>query len=859
MVTSRTALPTAEIDDDTAAELWLEQIPAHYGEQGRTRIADAIALMQRCVGDELLETGESAARHRLGTADILMGLRLDTETLCAALLGGCIGRGEIDSRTLDAHCGAGVSRMVQDLGRIAQLAELEPKANSEPRDKPRHKPREHARREENLRRMLLAIAEDVRAILVVLAERLYLMRAAKQLPAERLRELAEDTTRLYAPLANRLGVWQLKWELEDLALRYSQPSEYQRIARLLRERRDERQQFIAEVVQSLQTEFDRIGLRASITGRPKHIYSIWRKMQRKRVDIDGIFDLRAVRIMVDSEDDCYTALSVVHSLWPYIPDEFDDYISKPKGNLYRSLHTAVTGPDGKVLEVQIRTPEMHQHAEYGVAAHWAYKEAAGHDAAFQRRIVLMRNWLERTLEAEPGAGAGAGAGADASGPVGAIAGATAGDVAGSNAGVGAVAGVGVRAVSGAGAGACAVAGASPGTSTGAAARTGSAAGAGPSAAMSLGPDRIVRTTDRADSNASDNPSSGHGSAATRHQEVAASIYVLTPQAKVIELPPGSTPLDFAYAIHSEVGHHCRGARVDGRIVPLTHKLANGETVEIITQKNAAPSRDWLSIHHGYLTTSRARNRVRQWFKQQDFERHLTEGRSLLDKELTRLGIDAKPPLEQLAERFNLQRGDDVLAAIGRGDLSVGTAARQVGEPRHERRDALTESEQGAQLAQSRRKRQHQGQPEVVVAGVPDLMTQIASCCHPVPDDPIIGFITRGRGVAVHRANCSNITNLADEDQERLIEVEWAEQPNHAAYPVDIIITAADRKGLLRDVSSVLADEDANVIATETQTDATNDRASMRFRVEVSDIDQLEQVCAKLRQLSDVIEVRRTGG
>ena len=749
MVTSRTALPTAEIDDETAAALWLEQIPTHYGEQGRARIADAIALMQRCVGDELLETGESAARHRLGTADILMGLRLDTQTLCAALLGGCIGRGEIDATTLDAHCGAGVSRMVQDLGRIAQLAELEPKASSPPRDKTRDKPREHARREENLRRMLLAIAEDVRAILVVLAERLYLMRAAKQLPAERLRELAEDSSRLYAPLANRLGVWQLKWELEDLALRYSQPHEYQRIARLLRERREERQQFIAEVVERLQTEFDRIGLRASITGRPKHIYSIWRKMQRKRVDIDGIFDLRAVRIMVDSEDDCYTALSVVHSLWPYIPDEFDDYISKPKGNLYRSLHTAVTGPDGKVLEVQIRTPEMHQHAEYGVAAHWAYKEAAGHDAAFQRRIVLMRNWLERTLEAEP--------------------------------------------------------------------------------------------------------------STTAHQEVAASIYVLTPQAKVIELPPGSTPLDFAYAIHSEVGHHCRGARVDGRIVPLTHKLASGETVEIITQKNAAPSRDWLSIHHGYLTTSRARNRVRQWFKQQDFERHLTEGRSLLDKELTRLGIDAKPPLEQLAERFNLQRGDDVLAAIGRGDLSVGTAARQVGEPRHERRDALTEPEQGAQLAQSQRKRQPQGQPEVMVAGVPDLMTQIASCCHPVPDDPIIGFITRGRGVAVHRANCGNITNLADEEQERLIDVEWAEQHNHATYPVDIVITAADRKGLLRDVSSVLADEDANVIATETQTDATNDRASMRFRVEVNDIGQLEQVCAKLRQLSDVIEVRRTGG
>jgi GTP pyrophosphokinase len=714
--------------------------------------------MQRCVGDEQLETGDSAVRHRLASADILVGLRMDAQTLCAALLGGCLGRGNIDAASLDTQCGAGVARMVQDLGRIGQLAELEPKASGGRRGKPR----EHQRREENLRRMLLAIAEDVRAILVVLAERLYLMRAAKRLPAERQRELAYETQRLYAPLANRLGVWQLKWELEDLALRYLEPAEYQRIARLLRERRDERQAYIAEVIATLEREFQRVGLHANISGRPKHIYSIWRKMQRKRVDIDEIFDLRAVRVMVDSEDDCYTALSVVHGLWPYIPDEFDDYISKPKGNFYRSLHTAVTGPDGKVLEVQIRTQEMHQHAEYGIAAHWAYKESAGHDAAFQRRVVLMRNWLERTLE----------------------------------------------------------------TPT--------------------------------DAEASDEPNKDLDAGDPAQAAGSASIYVLTPQAKVIELPPGATPLDFAYAIHSEVGHHCRGARVDGRIVPLTYQLSSGETVEIITQKNAAPSRDWLSVHHGYLVTARARNRVRQWFKQQDYERHLAEGRSQLDKELTRLGIDTKASLEPLAARFNLQRGDDVLAAIGRGDLAVGAVARQLDASRLDRREASAESEPAALAPSPRRRRRSGDRPEVVVAGVPDLMTQIASCCHPVPDDPIVGFITRGRGVAVHRANCPNVIGLRDDEQERLIEVEWAEQPDSAAYPVDIIITAADRRGLLRDVSSVLADEDANVIDTETHTDATNDRASMRFTVEVSDVDQLERVCGKLRQLTDVIEVRRTG-
>ena len=758
MVTPRTTLPDSASDDVATAAVWLARIPEHYSTEARARIGEATSLMARCIADDRLETGETAARHRLATADILIGLQLDAQAVCAALLAGCVERAGIDESSLDAKFGTGVARMVRDLGRISQLAELEPKANARAREKPR----EHQRREENLRRMLLGIAEDVRTILVVLAERLHLLRAAKNLPTERLRELAQDTNRLYAPIANRLGIWQLKWELEDLSLRYLQPDEYQRIARLLRERRNEREAYIGLVIGALQQEFARIGLRASISGRPKHIYSIWKKMQRKRIDIDEIFDLRAVRVMVDTEDDCYTALSVVHGLWPYIPKEFDDYISKPKGNYYRSLHTAVTGPEGKVLEVQIRTPEMHQHAEYGVAAHWAYKEAAGHDEAFQRRVVLMRKWLEQTLEANTG-------------------------------------------------------------------------------------------------NPSAQPTPGAANQSTEDGSGSSTVYVLTPQAKVIELPPGATPLDFAYAIHSEVGHHCRGARVDGRIVPLTHRLSSGETVEIITQKNATPSRDWLSAHHGYLATSRARNRVRQWFKQQDYERHLGEGRALLDKELSRLGIEAKSPLEPLAQRFNLQHAEDVLAAIGRGDLAVGAVARQLSPARPEPRDSTSESEFGSSSvsAPSRRRQRASGRPEVVVAGVPDLMTQIASCCHPVPYDPIVGFITRGRGVAVHRNSCLNITTLRDEDQDRLIEVEWARQPDTATYPVDIIITAADRKGLLRDVSSVLADEDANVIGTETQTDATNDRASMRFTVEVSDVDQLEQVCGKLRQLTDVIEVRRS--
>ena len=747
MVKPQTNLPETAADDALSARHWFERLAEHYGDDGRARIADALERMLAAIGDEQLETGESAARHRLATADILHGLRMDADTLSAALLNGCLDRPGVSERSVGERFGAAVTRMVRDLGRIGQLAGIAAEAAAKPRDRLRH--------EENQRRMLLGIAEDVRALLVVLAERLHLLRAAKALPAERQRELALDTQRIYAPLANRLGVWQLKWELEDLALRYLEPETYQRIARSLRERRDERQAYIGRVIATLEAECARAGLRASLSGRPKHIYSIWRKMQRKGVDLDRIFDLRAIRVLVDSEDECYTALSIVHGLWPYIPEEFDDYISKPKGNLYRSLHTAVRGPEDKPLEVQIRTHEMHEHAEYGVAAHWAYKEAAGHDAAFQRRVVLMRNWLERTL-----AGGGSEDGADSDAPA----------------------------------------------------------------------SRLDAPT----------------------------IYVLTPQAKVVELPLGATPLDFAYAIHSEVGHHCRGARVDGRIVPLTHKLASGETVEIITQKNAHPSRDWLNPHQGYLVTARARNRVRQWFKQQDYDRHLSEGRAALEKELARLGIEAKPQLDKLAARFNLQRGDDVLAAIGRGDLATGAVARQVGEVRSERRPEPAEPSSQGDAPAPRRAPRGSGHPEVTVAGVSDLLTQIAHCCQPVPYDDIVGFVSRGRGVVVHRRSCSNIQRLSDEERERLIEVDWAQQPEHAAYSVDIVVVAADRKGLLRDVSSVLADEDTNVLGTRTQTDPTNDRASMRFTVEVADMGQLEHVCGKLRQLSDVIEVHRTG-
>ncbi len=728
-------LPEQDSDDEGAIRHWLDSLASHYPTEELKQVARACAALTRCRGDRRIETGETHVRHVLSTADILVRLRMDYETLIAALLNGCLDRGELSEAVLLERFGPGVAHMVAGLARIDQIANVD--AIIAAKDQQQH--------EENLRRLLLGIAEDVRVVLVVLAERVHLMRAIKGLESEQRAKIARDTRRIYAPLANRLGIWQVKWELEDLSLRYLQPDDYRRIAELLAERREEREHYIAVVIQMLRDKFEEAGIQAEVTGRPKHIYSIWKKMQRKGVDIEEIFDLRAVRIMVRTVPDCYAALGLVHGLWKHIPKEFDDYIATPKGNMYQSLHTAVVGPEDKPLEVQIRTHEMHRHAEFGVAAHWAYKEAKGHDAEFQRRVVWMRNWLELKNEGE-----------DAS-------------------------------------------------------------------------DFVERF---------------------KAEFEPVHVYVLTPQSKVVELPRGATALDFAYAIHSEIGHRCRGARVNGRIVPLNQPLNSGDSVEILTHKQAAPSRDWLSPHHGYLVTARARNRVRQWFRQQNFDQHLQEGRTLLERELSRLGISAKPQLDELAPKFNFKRGEDLLAAIGRGDLPVGQVTRRLGEPKPE-----DSKEEEPKVRPSQRHKTSRGS-DVIVEGVDDLMTQMAQCCKPVPHDPIVGFVTRGRGVTVHRKNCGNLRRLPPGEAARLVQVRWADQPADASYAVDLLVIAADRKGLLKDVSSVFADEEVDIVAVDTHSEKTTETASMRFTVEVKDMAKLERVQAKLQQVPDVLELRR---
>lgn len=737
MVKPAYRLPDQDSSDEAAIRHWLDNLLPNYPKEELKLIAGACAALTRCRGGRRIDTGETQVRHVLATADILAQLGMDHETVIAALLNGCLEEGDLTEAQLADRFSRGIARMVGDLARIGQIANVE--AIIAAKDQHEH--------EENLRRLLLGIGEDVRVVLVVLAERAHLMRMIKHLDPERRVKIARDTQRVYAPLANRLGLWQIKWELEDLALRYLEPEQYRAIARELAERRAEREQYIKDVIVILRQTFAEAGIQAEITGRPKHIYSIWRKMQRKGVDLKEIFDLRAVRVLVDTVADCYAALGLVHGLWRHIPKEFDDYIATPKGNLYQSLHTAVIGPGDKALEVQIRTHEMHRDAELGVAAHWAYKESKGQDAGFQRRITWMRQWLELKNEGE-----------DAS--------------------------------------------------------------------------EILERF--------------------KSELEPAHVYVLTPKAKVIELPKGATPLDFAYAVHSEIGNRCRGARVDGRIVPLSHRLASGETVEILTQLNATPSRDWLSPHQGYLTTARARNRVRQWFKQQDHDLHVQEGRVALEKELARLAIADKPQLDQLALRYRYRRGEDLLAAIGRGDLSVGLVARQVGEPRALEPQPL-ETEPRARPPSKPRP----GAGEVVVEGVDDLLTQIANCCKPVPYDTIVGYITRGRGVTVHRRDCPNVRHLPPGEQTRLIRVRWASQPADATYPVDVLVIAADRKALLRDISSVFADDDVDVVGVNTHSDRSTDTAAMRFTVEVRDMEHLERVLVKLHQVPDVLDVRRS--
>ncbi len=694
----------------------------------------AVEVAARAHAGQFRASGEPYVVHVLTVAEILSGLGLDVETLAAAVLHDVVEDTAITLSELELEFGSTVARLVDGVTKMARISRRREEGQAVAGHDDQHA--------ESLRKLLLATVEDVRVILVKLADRLHNMRTLEFLDAERQYRIARETLDIYAPLANRLGIWQFKWELEDLAFRYLNPEAYRDIATKLDEKRSDRERDIQCVVDRLQRELAAAGIQAEVTGRPKHIYSIWRKMQRKNVDFHQIFDVRAVRVLVQEVADCYAALGVVHSLWHHIPKEFDDYIANPKGNNYRSLHTAVVGPRGRTLEIQIRTREMHEQAELGVAAHWRYKEGARFDPAFERRIAWLRQVLD-WKEEDSGAG-----------------------------------------------------------------------------------DFIDRFKLEAGKER---------------------IYVLTPQGQVLDLPQGATPLDFAYYIHTDVGHRCRGARVNGRMVPLTYELHSGEQVEILTTRQGRPSRDWLIPHLGYLRTARARAKVRQWFKVQDEGKNMAAGRALLERELARLGYGDIDP-DVLVKRFRHKDLGSLQAAIGRGDISPAQIAAAASE-------LVGDHPRENELHPVRHSRARTG-GGIQIRGVGNLLTHMAQCCKPVPPDPVIGYITRGRGVTIHRQDCPNMLRLQSDDRDRLIEVEWGAREDDL-YPVDIEIHAYDRPGLLRDIAAVLASERANVTATDTHTDKKTSLARMRLTVEIRNMAQLSLLLNRINQLPNVLEVRRT--
>ncbi len=589
-----------------------------------------------------------------------------------------------------------------------------------------------AQRLEGVRKLLLAMAQDIRVVIVALAERVWLMRSLQQRdPAEQL-AVAHQTMDLYAPLANRLGVWQLKWELEDLSFRIIEPDTYKAIARRLDERLVDRERYIATLIQTLEEQLATAGITGTVQGRPKHIYSIVKKMRSKSLDFEGLYDVRAVRVIVEEIRDCYAVLGIVHHLWTPISGEFDDYIARPKGNHYRSLHTAVIGPEGKAVEIQIRTREMHRDSELGIASHWRYKEGGSRaDRRFDERVAWLRQMLEWQKEVSHAATRGAAQ--------------------------------------------------APADET---------------------------------------------------------IYVFTPQGRVIDLPRGATPVDFAYHVHSDLGHRCRGAKVDGAIVPLNQPLQNAQRVEIITVRQGGPSRDWLNPEYGYLKSPRAQAKVRQWFKQQHLEEDIAQGRAILEKILARLG-KGHPNLERLAAQSGFPRVEDFWVGLARGDVSP----RQI--------ELLLEPQAPpveADLTPTLRRAAETGSEGVLVLGVTNIATFMAKCCKPVPPEPIVGFVTRGRGVSIHRANCRSLAALTTNQWQRMIPASWG-KTSQGVFSVDIAVDAVDRQGLLRDISETFTRERINVTAVNTQ--SRGDRARMRFTVQITSLDQMARALEALQSVAGV--------
>ncbi len=738
-------------------------------EQDGDRVLDALAFVKPyyegstvSAGQDAFESDQDVLEFSQCVATVLAQVETDADTRIAALLFELPVVDPAAAKKIEERFGKEVNDLVNGVRQLMRLHEQTFVQHEALRSK--NAAQEAAAQLEVLRKMLLAMAVDMRAVLVRLATRVATLRyfADRKLQNERSRQYARETFDLYTPLANRLGIWQLKWELEDLSFRFLEPEAYRRIASQLEEKRVEREAFIADAIKRLQSEMAAAGIKAEVFGRPKHIFSIWNKLRGKEIEFSDLYDVRAFRVIVEDVKTCYTVLGIVHNIWPPIPEEFDDYISRPKPNGYQSLHTIVIAEDGRPLEVQIRTNDMHEFAEYGVAAHWRYKEAGNSNFSGQKYDEKIA-WLRQLL-----------------------------------------------------------------------------------AWKSEVVDTVVGQEDV------------HRDWVEKLKSATLDdrIYVLTPQARVIELPNGATPIDFAYHLHSDIGHRCRGARVDGVLVPLNTQLKNGQTVEIITAKGVnavagavGPSRDWLSP--GYAASSRTRAKVRAWFNAIDMQETLSNGRALIEKTLQREGKTAIN-LEELAHTLGFSKLDDLFLAVGKDEFSLRTVEHAL---HGETPDAARQEEDAVIPRKSRSSSVvHGAKSGVLVVGTDGLLTQLARCCKPAPPDEIVGFITRGKGVSIHRADCKNFAEMQNKAPERVIHTAWGSPEATTVYPVDIFVLASDRQGLLRDISDIFLREKINVIGVSTQ--SAKGTARMAFTAEIGSTAQLNKALNIISEVSGVIEAKR---
>ena len=750
MVKVRQDHPIAD-DGQVDVEAWMDRLSSMHAESALTNNESARKELRRAAelslslvdihAEDDHSWGEDFTCFRIGLemAEILADLQLDQDALVAAILYRAVRENKITLVEVQAQFGDTVSKLVKGVLRMAAISYQ----RSESEDRVLGNQAEV--QAEKIRKMLVAMVDDVRIALIKLAERTCAIRAVKSASPQRRRQVAREVSDIYAPLAHRLGIGHIKWELEDLSFRYLEPAEYKQIASLLDERRLARQEYINHMLSILRVELTTADIAGEVSGRAKHIYSIWRKMKRKEIPFSQVYDIRAVRILVPTVRDCYTVLGIVHSLWRNIPHEFDDYIASPKENGYRSLHTAVMGPDNKILEIQIRTFEMHEESELGVCAHWRYK---GTDtAAAQDSYELKIAWLRQVLEWHEELG---------------------GD------------------------------------------------------SQQLQGELRAVDQDR--------------------------IYVFTPEGHVVDLSRGATSLDFAYRIHTDVGHHCRGAKVNGRIVPLNHHLNNADQVEILTGKREAPSRDWLNPALGYVNTVRARAKIQHWFKQQARDQNIAEGQALLDREFKRLAL-LDLNFESLAKKLRFNSLDDLYSAVGSSDIGVGhvlnAAQKQLDEANPQQPLIPFKAKSPSKKKDS----------DFYIEGVGNLLTQIANCCNPVPGDAITGYITLGKGVSIHRQDCTNILQLQTDEPQRIIKVEWGDTPQ-SAYSVDIVIEAYDRYGLLRDITALLDSERINISALQTLSDKRKNTVDMQVTAEIRSFDELSRILTRLNQLPNVASARR---